>query len=159
MRAHLRPGLSDGDIDRLTLASVGSVLPADDRAWWGWHDGAASGTGADPRDREIAPGWSYLGLQEAIELYRGRCAEAYAASVGSREVPGMDDPRFWWRPTWFPITQDDRRVVLACDCAVPAGSASPIVRIDWEEAAEPGWDAPRLRSFAELIELWARSLD
>jgi hypothetical protein len=65
---HLRPGLTDAEMDALT-EPLGIVLPDEARVWWGWHDGTDPLV-IDPiqgaKFAMLAPGRIFLPLSHAV---------------------------------------------------------------------------------------------
>src|SRR4051812_323503 len=139
----LRPGLSEQAQNAL-VEPVGIHLPIEARRWWGWHDGANPGGLAI--EREIGPGFPFLTLEEAVDAYR-RYREAAAES---------DEPDYWWRPSWFPIT--DRRGAVRCDCDVASGEPAPIYWAYSHDHDRDGLTRPRARSFGEVVTWWIDAL-
>jgi cell wall assembly regulator SMI1 len=95
----LQPGLTDQDIDELT-APLEIRLPREARMWWQWHDGAGS-TGERAVCREFGPGLAFYSLREAVDMCR-QIRNMF------RDIWAADGPEvvaYWWRPSWFPITE------------------------------------------------------
>lgn len=144
----LRPGLTDDEIDDL-MAPLGLELPEEARVWWRWHDGAdLTGTSGE---WAFSPAGSvvFTPLARQVEHYR----EMPSRSSALAGRAGRDED-FWWRPSWFALTQGRPEVV--CDCAAP-GPASPIYAYDvsmWE-----GLHTPRADSFGQVVTWWIRAYD
>lgn len=143
----LRPGLSDAEMDTL-VAPLGLRLPAEARIWWGWHDGAETGLVSHSIGNFIAP----LRLAAAVEQY-GQVLEDAAT------VAGDDDsvaPEEFWRQDWFPFAMPTR-ALLACDCSVASGAATPIRYVDFEFPAESR--EPVAPSLGAVVSLWIEAID
>jgi len=148
----LRPGVSEDRIDALT-APLGLQLPLEAKRWWGWHDGGDVGPLAS--DRYLGPGFEFLPLAEAIE----RCVWWRQLAVETaRDIDSTDaasDPHFWWRASWFPVTE--RNGALACDCSVAADTPTPIYCPDSHDVV--GRTEPGTRSLRQLVAWWAEAFD
>lgn len=147
----LQPGLTDAEIDELT-APLGIVLATEVRIWWGWHNGASPSDSLRV-DREFGPGFVFLPLGEAIALYR-QMRQIF------RDIWEADDPQmvnYWWRPTWFPITE--RRGAVRCDCAVPPGAPTPIYWAYSHDHDAEGLTNPKVASFGTMVTWWLEALE
>lgn len=146
----LQPGLSDRDIDELT-ASLNLRLPHEARVWWRWHDGVRPTEGLAVY-RELGPGLPFYSLREAVELcrrLRGRFHDIWAAD-------GPEAVEYWWRPTWFPITE--RRGAIRCDCAVADNEPTPIYWAYSHDHDAEGLTIPRVDSFETMVAWWIEAL-
>lgn len=143
----LRPGLEMREIDART-STLGLTLPEEARLWWTWQDGATD-AGAEPTSRYIGPGLPLLSLDEAVSLYARLREEA--ALVWEERAD------YWWRPTWFPITE--RRGAIRCDCAVAEGAPTPIYWAYSHDHDERGLTAPRVDSFGTMVDWWIDALN
>jgi cell wall assembly regulator SMI1 len=147
----LRPGLSAAAIDERT-AEVGMRLPREARVWWQWHDGAAP-NGPLGAHRELGPGFAFLSLDEAIALYRRM--RAMFEDMWAAEGPEVVD--YWWRPTWFPITE--RRGPVRCDCGVPDDEPTPIYWAYSHDHDADGLTTPKVASFEIMVTWWIEALE
>jgi hypothetical protein len=108
---HLRPGLTDAEMDALT-EPLGIVLPEEARVWWGWHDGT-NPLVIDPIQGEkfamLAPGRIFLPLSNAVRQCRML-----------REV-GWEgkEPHNLWRQ-WLPLNTLEDPTILDCAADAPA---------------------------------------
>jgi cell wall assembly regulator SMI1 len=151
LAAGLRPGLTDQDIDDLT-APLEIRLPREARMWWQWHDGAGS-TGGLAVDRELGPGLAFYSLREAVELCR-QMRDMF------RDIWAADGPEvvdYWWRPTWFPISE--RRGAIRCDCAVADDQPTPIYWAYSHDHDAEGLTKPRVDSFGTMVRWWIDALE
>jgi hypothetical protein len=147
---HLRPGLSDAEMDSLTQP-LGLRLPAEARTWWGWHDGVSKDTIQLQGERAIGYLWSYIPLGEAI----AECQRCRELSDEMFEISGDREPR-WWSPSWLPIVIDPP-IALVCDCAVAEGEPTPIRRITPPEGQS--MPEPSVTSFGALVTHWIEAID
>jgi hypothetical protein len=141
---HLRPGLSPERIDEIT-APLGLRLPVEARIWWTWHDGVDVRLG--PR-AELGPGLPFLPLEAAT----GLCRQLREQAV---EVWG-ERADYWWRPSWFPITE--RLGAIRCDCAVEEGAPTPIFWADSHDHDANGLTNPKLEALGSLVGWWVEAL-
>ena len=142
---HLRPGLSDAEIDALT-DPLGITLPGEARTWWSWHDGVASNAG-QPERRIGALMMEFIPLAQAVRDYQ----EGRAVLVGA----GGEDALRDWPTSWFPITAQGRGDVVVCECDVPRDAATPIHVFRWDDP-DP---RPAASSFGALVALWIEAID
>lgn len=117
------------------MVPVGLELPHEARLWWGWHDGIErEDAEVLPARRELGPGFDFLPLAEAIELYDDQ--REMFATTGIEEL----------RPAHlFPITY--RNGPVSCDCSVGEGKPTPMFHIhshdyDLHGATTPRWLIP-----------------
>ena len=128
---HLRPGLTDDEIDALAKPG-GFVLPDEVRRWWRWHNGYPS-DGA--RDSLLLPTRAMLSLEESMA-----CRLA---------VPGLADQNV---PGLLPIAGPPY-YILQCSQSGPVASVVWIV-LDWASGIER--TAP---SLGELVATWTDHLE
>lgn len=106
---HLRPGLTDAEMDALTRP-LGIVLPEEARVWWGWHDGTDP-ISVDPirggQFAMLAPGRIFLSLGRAVR----RCQRWREILWEGKESHDL------WRD-WLPLNTLEDPTIL--DCAVDA---------------------------------------
>jgi hypothetical protein len=163
----LRPGLSDSDIDEI-VEPLGITPSHEARVWWGWHDGATTRR-PGRNDRAIGRiSLRYIPLTEAVEFARRSQEIARKITPGQTGLPA--DARYWWEPSWLPITPESRGPIVL-DCGVRSGQPSPIRRIDHADLvlthprtiAEAnrvgGFRTPKARSFGELVQWWIEAFD
>jgi hypothetical protein len=109
---HLRPGLTDAEMDALT-EPLGIVLPDEARVWWGWHDGTDP-LGIDPIRGEqfamLAPGRIFLPLGHAVR----HCQMLLEALWEGRE-----ESHDLWRQ-WLPLNTLEDPTMLDCAADAPA---------------------------------------
>ena len=131
---HLRPGLTDAEMDELT-APLGLWLPTEARLWWGWHDGASA-----EGPSKIGANWWFAPLSACVDA----CLEL-------REIAAADEflGEDWWPSGWFPIALGDW--ALACDTVVAPGEPTPIKTWNLEDVVP---SEPSLPSLGALIEMW-----
>jgi cell wall assembly regulator SMI1 len=126
---HLRPGLSEAEIDAITMP-LGVRLAREARTWWSWHDGVVETRESGAASRYLGPAdFEFLPLAEAAQLYLTLREAANIAAEGSteqRRSTETDAERHWPRK-WFPILFPNRYDVIVCD-TVPASSSSPVFR-------------------------------
>lgn len=144
---HLRPGLSPDQIDAMT-EPLGVRLPTEARTWWSWHDGV-SRTTALGAHRELGPSFPFLPLDEAATHYQHARQQA-------AEVAG-DRADYWWRPSWFPITE--RRGEVRCECSVPAEAPCPIYWAYSHDHDAEGLTRPRVDSFGAMVAWWIEAIE
>jgi hypothetical protein len=135
---HLRPGLSDAQIDALT-GGLPFRVSAELRAFYNWHDGVTE----HPR-----PEWPYF-PGGGILTPLGIAVEEYHEWASDPPVPGRV-----YQPTWFPINSMDG-IAIVLDCDVPDGAASPVHIVDHK--AE--WRYHRVPSLLHAVQLWNQMLD
>ena len=104
-----RPGLTDDQIDALTLGA-GLSLPEEARRWWRWHDGA------DPQvpgvAAELGPGRAFLPLADAVtecrelrELMQDVSVSTDTPDWKRRGCPStLISDRFCWTAAWLTAT-------------------------------------------------------
>ena len=139
---HLRPGLSDDEMDSLT-DPLGLRLPTEARTWWGWRGGAD--IAADrPQSYLMSPDRIFYTVEHAVEQYRS------ARRLWEDIDP--DNADYWWRPTWFPITYWVGYIRLDCD--VEEGAATPIYHADSHDHDAKGLTEPRVPSFGVMMDWW-----
>jgi hypothetical protein len=132
---HWRPGLSDGEIDKLGQLH-GLVLPEDVRRLWRWHDGCS--LAAPPDANEIAPGRRFPPLAPVLS--------SYAEFAGSfHDLYGIDD-RFIEPFTATPM------IFFDCRGAIDA-PAPVLVSHDFEEPMQT------LSSIGDLFAVWTQFID
>ena len=111
LRAHLRPGLSEGYI-RERLERRGLVAPLELVSWYETFDGARFMVGEAPT--RLFPVFDLHSLDQALALYD---AEAEALRMGSEP---------WeWNPEWLRIGEPVHSLAVHC---APDESAPPRVR-------------------------------
>jgi cell wall assembly regulator SMI1 len=150
--AHLRPGLSDDEMDEL-CAPFGLVLPVEARLWYAWHDGA-EGEG-QYLGRSIS-GWRPMPLRMAIadiEQTRRTDAEVQATLPPEHRW----DPDWKWAAHWLPFARPGHGARLGLDCGVPPDAPSPVYYVEWINPIE-GPPTPRHPSLGDLIEDWLHRL-
>jgi cell wall assembly regulator SMI1 len=137
---HLRPGLTDTEIDRLTRP-LDLVVPEEARVWWRWHDGA---TGTGRADRQlIGTTWTFLSLAESVAEAEWQRKEA----IGLRGSQADDI----WPAGLLPIASDMGGNIAAIDCS-QASTPSPVYYVDSDVGlSESG---PGSQSIAELVRWW-----
>jgi hypothetical protein len=108
---HLRPGLTDAEMDALTKP-LGIGLPNEARVWWGWHDGTDP-VRIDPiRGEEfamLAPGRIFLPLGDAVR----QCQTLREVLWEGKESHDL------WRQ-WLPLNTLEDPTVLDCAADAPA---------------------------------------
>ena len=142
---HLRPGLPSKRIDEITRP-LGLTLPVEARIWWGWHDGVDVRFGVHV---ELSPSLPFLPLEEAAAL----CDHARRQAA---QVAG-DQADYWWRPSWFPITE--RRGEIRCDCDVQEGAPTPIFYAYSHDHDADGLNNPKVDSFGRMVGWWVEALE
>jgi hypothetical protein len=147
----LQPGLSEAALDELT-SPVGIRLPTEARMWWQWHNGAAPDLSLAAR-RELGPGFAFLPLEEAVVLVER--LRTMAQQVWAPE--GQEAVDYWWRPTWFPITE--RRGAVRLDCAVPDGEPCPVYWAYSHDHDADGLTTPKVTSLGTMIGWWIEALE
>ena len=119
----LRPGLTAAEMQAAT-EPLGITLPTEARVWWGWHDGTASTTGTSALGLDLL----YLPLTTALAVYGNQLSIAARVAAG----PDRLTPEDVWPRTWLPLSTKGNGALMACDCAVPDGAATPIRHVDHE---------------------------
>ncbi len=141
----LRPGLSDPEMDAVTLP-LGIRLPEELRGWWGTHDGATLDNGGSRFTFSFAEWLSLTDASQATRIARDVDIEVAA------EYEALGLPRL--PPSYLIVMRLLGRFVV-CDCA--HDSVAPVYCL-WPE--EP-WRLrePATTSFAELLEWWQEAFD
>lgn len=143
---HLRPGLSDEQIDS-QLRPLGLRLPTEAALWWGWHDGVPSGK---PRDMG-GSFFLFLTLADAVREYHSSRRVAETAARTADEVDRL------WHPCWFPITNTGYGAVIACDCSVAEEAATPIRAVHWGHKEDS--DVPVAESLGQMVAWWIEAIE
>ncbi len=148
----LRPGLSYEAI-QAAVVGTGLWVPDELRWWWGWHNGAEEGSGAD---NLMGLTWHFISLEQALDVYRWERQSAPA-------VEDVDLTEFYerevlyWRSTWLPVVKGEASVAFIDLVDGCEGSASPVRVKSW------GWDIdelqPQTASLTEAAEFWAWLLE
>jgi len=140
---HLRPGLTDEEIDALT-PGLPHRLPIELRTWYGWHDGARLDLPA--WHWHLGNGLNLLSLQVAVERHDFLVRPQFRSGI-----PGID-----FRDEWLPIC-------WAGTCSIAVGTAGeatapcPVHVFDTHGySGGPGAGAPSVRA---MVLLWIRALD
>ena len=139
----LRPGLTDNQIDALTL-EAGLSLPAEARRWWGWHDGAERQPPGGPA--EVGPDRAFLPLADAVRECR-RLRE-----LSWEVVPVDAEPD--WKASWLPL--DNSKIPNLIDCAVSHEDPVPARSFFVEN---PSAGLPGVRSIGALVMVWIEAVD
>ena len=149
---HLQPGLSGDAIDELT-ATLGLVVPAEARVWWGWHDGV--GFPLPPGHAElVGTGFAYLSLARALE----RTEQERELATGVAEQLGIERERVW--PSHLlALSADAHGGVAAISCAHPERADAPVYYSDCEDPDFEGVQAPRTRTLGEFVTWWIEAID
>jgi hypothetical protein len=138
---HLRPGLTDAEMDALT-ASLGIVLPAEARVWWGWHDGTDP-LGIDPiRGEEfamLAPGRIFLPLGHAV-----RQCQRWRKVIWE----GIEPDELWRQ--WLPLNTVEDPTILDCAADAPAR----VFRLEFQSPRRLG-----LPTLGTLIDAYIEAFD
>jgi hypothetical protein len=95
----------------------------------------------------------FLPLGEAVALYR-QTREMFR-DIWEAEDPAMVD--YWWRSSWFPITE--RRGAVRCDCAVTEGAPTPIYWAYSHDHDADGLTNPKVDSFGTMVTWWVEALE
>lgn len=141
----LRPGISDAEMDAVTLG-LGIRLPEELRGWWGKHDGTSTGDEGSRFTFNFAEWLSVAEAAQATEI----CRDVHVAMADEYEQLGL--PSF--KPSFFVVLRLLGRFIV-CDCADPV--LAPVYCL-WPE--EPWRLAqPVLPRFAELLYWWREGLD
>jgi hypothetical protein len=138
---HLRPGLSDDEMDSLT-APIELTLPTEARTWWGWHDGVDIHEGYPAA--QLGPRHDFYTLEHAVGQYR------FVREMWHDIDPDKID--YWWRPTWFPITFGNGYIRFDCD--VPSRAPAPIYWTHSHDHDHHGLTHPRVPSFGVMVDWW-----
>ena len=143
---HLRPGLRDDQIES-QLRPLGLLLPSEAALWWKWHDGVPSG------QPDVMGGsyFRFLTLADAIGEYHA------SRQVAERAARSPDEADRLWHPSWFPITNTGSGGVIACDCSVPTGAATPIRAVHWGHKEDS--DVPVAQSLGQMVGMWIDALE
>lgn len=143
---HLRPGISNEEIDR-QLESLRLRLPSEAALWWSWHDGVPSG---QPSDMGGAA-FMFFTLGDAVREYHSSRRVAETAARTADEADRL------WHPSWFPITNTGYGAVIACDCSVPERATTPIRAVHWGHNEES--DVPVAESFGQMVAWWIDAIE
>jgi len=143
---HLRPGLGDVEIER-QLRPLGLSLPSEAALWWKWHDGVQGGQPG------IIGGsyFRFLTLADSVRQYHTSRQVAETAARTDDEVDRL------WHRSWFPITDTGYGGVIACDCSVPGGAATPIRSVHWGSKEDS--DVPVAESFGQMVAWWIDAIE
>lgn len=148
---HLRPGLSEPEIQEGIRVEAGLDPPAEAITWWSWCDGAEQRRPA----YAVGPSLYLLSLSEALDKYREQ--RELAAQAAARHAAGvLSDPDYWWSEAWIPLLESDGSNVVACDFRAGSEEHAPVWVIDWfDYHPESG---PVLSSLVDLVHVWLRQL-
>jgi cell wall assembly regulator SMI1 len=142
----LRPGLRDDEIES-QLRPLGLRLPSEAALWWKWHDGVPNGQ----PDLMGGSYFRFLTLADSISEYHATRRVAETAARTADEADRL------WHPSWFPITTTASGGVIACDCSVPGGSATPIRAVHWGNKEDS--DVPVAESFGQMVAMWIDAIE
>ena len=152
----LRAGLDDEQIDAVFEPLGLGRLPDEARLWWRWHDGVPADAVRTSVERSMgAPGFEYLPLAEAAAVYETQRTLAVSAAEGAGPAP-LDDPAYWWRPSWFPVTVSATGTVVAVDCAAGPGVTAPVLAVDWWHE---DFRRPAAASLGGMVRAWIEAFD
>jgi len=140
---HLRPGLTDEEIDALT-ARLPHRLPAELRTWYGWHDGAKLDLPVGPW--HLGNGLNLLPLQVAVERH-----DFLAQPELRSGVPAVDFRDEWLPICWFGTCY------IAVDTSGDASAPCPVHALDTHGDIE--WTKVRAPSLLAMVLMWVRALD
>lgn len=143
---HLRPGLREEEINQ-QLRPLGLRVPYEAALWWSWYDGVPSGQ----PDFTGGAHLRFLTLGDAIGQYHESLRIAQA--VGRTE----DEADRLWNPSWLPVTTTGYGGVIACDCSVVVGEATPVRMVDWGSKEDS--DVPTARSFGQMVAWWIEAIE
>jgi hypothetical protein len=148
---HLRPGLSDEEIERV-LGARGLRLPIEGQRWWAWHDGVAADAGVS---RRITRSFDFLPLEEVAARYDWLRQIAAESAEEARPEHAFQD--HWWAPQLWPILVKGHQTVTL-DCSVAPGAPSPVRH---HEMADLGYGVPEPKadSLGGVVEWWLEAWD
>ncbi len=114
-----QPGLTTGEIDRLTAAIPGR-LPMEAALWWRWRTWGQGG--------DMLPYTRYARLDDCMEHYEVQ--RQWAREHGVSALRPDVTPDDWWHPLWLPIFVVDGGMHLVVDISDSNATSAPIRRID-----------------------------
>ena len=148
---HLRPGLSEQEIDEISAVCGGRLTP-EARAWWAWHDGDRERYNDDWGRPSLVPWLVFCGLRGALEQSAG--FRDIMTAVGHQEEGYVPDPRgedaLFYRQ-YVTLLQDQRPLVM--DCRHPDAPDAPVGFYTTDGGI---WS---FRTFTEQIGWWNWALD
>lgn len=134
------------------LTNVGLHACEEAVDWFTWHDGAR----VHPLAFEVAPSpFLPLSLEEATadRDSRREVAVLTASDVRGEGCPELEDPDYYWEPTWLPIARDSGPRVVALELTADARDC-PVRVIDPWASGEDSYRQVSAPSLTEAVRLW-----
>jgi hypothetical protein len=145
--AWTQPGLGVDEIHQ-QVSKLDIRLPDEAVLWWSWRDGETEqGWG------KVLPPWRrFASLEDALATYH-RVREI---AVNSAPAHPSEDPDELWAPTWFPLSDEQTKLVV--DCSVAPGQPTPIRSHDFENLREEN-EQVIAASLGDVVERWCAAID
>ena len=148
LASHLRPGLTDTQMDDIT-APLGVLLPPEARLWWGWHDGVDAP--GPYRLWATGAGQYLLSLQESVAEALFQRSLQDALTDPNSTAPTVD----LWRLTRVPAIDSMSGSLIAIDTA-DRGPLSPVY---WKDRDGNSSRPPVVPSLGTMISWWIDALE
>ena len=146
--SHLRPGLTDAEIDTAT-ASLPGRLSREARAWWGWRNGLTEPP-PEPWPSRLPMS---LGNSEITFTPLGNCVSEY---FQTREMALGDkyaDPEFLAPKMWFPL---DSSMAVSVELVEVD---QPTSRVFFSDGRYPEYGKTVAPSLGTYLSWWTDSLE
>lgn len=91
----------------------------------------------------------FLKLADAVGEYHSSRQVAETAARTAEEADRL------WHPGWLPISTTGG--VIACDCSVQSGAATPIRVVHWGHREDS--DVPVAESFGQMVAWWIEAIE
>lgn len=151
-----RPGLAPGGASATVETELGWLLPVEVEVWFEWHDGVNQQGPAFGGDEFRITGRDLLmlSLKRSVALYR----DMRRSAERMEQEDGVFTADEWWPPRWLPLLATRSADLIAVDCDVPAGDASP-VHYHYSHDVPGESREPRTPSVAAAASMWVDVLE